>query len=160
LAQNVYAAVSDLSVPSKALTEFTTQDLNDALAKASSVADGYIRKRFNLPLHSWTQSLTQAVADIATYWLMKKRGFNPEAESTKLISGAYRDALDWLEEVASNLKVDPAFVDATGAGQTETGATDTAVEKPFVYYSQRPNPWRGFGGGNGGGDCGSGGSFW
>lgn len=154
MAQQIYATVADMSVPAKALAGIPTLTITNALARASSVADGYIRKRFNLPLKDYTQSLTQAVADIATWIVMKDRGFNPEAESTKAIQGAYRDALDWLESVANN-KIDPAFVDSTGEGQDETSTTDTAVEKRYVYYAANRG---GFGnGGNGG--CPPGGFF-
>lgn len=156
MAQNIYAAVADLAVPSKALADMSTDAQNTALSWASSVADGYIRKRFNLPLLSWTQSLTQAVADMATWKLMKARGFNPDSESTKVIMGAYRDALDWLEDVANN-KVDPAFVDSSGAGQNEANAaTNTVAEKPFVAYGNGGSGWDSNTNG-GGGDRGG---FW
>lgn len=157
MAQQVYAAQADLSVPDKALAGMTSPDISAALARASSIADGYLRKRFNLPLRDYTQSLTQAVADIATWILMKKRGFSPDSESTKQIQGAYRDALDWLEDVANN-KIDPAFVDASGAGQDEDSATDTVTEKPYAYYSSTGGGWGGSG--SNGGGCPPGGGFW
>lgn len=146
MAQAVYATQLDMSVPSKALNSMSSDSIANALARASSIADGYIRKRFNLPLQSYTQSLTQAVADIATWIVMKDRGFSPDADSTKVIQGAYRDALQWLEDVSTN-EIDPSFVDATGKGQDESSATSTSVERSFVRYSSRGTGFSGGGGG-------------
>jgi phage gp36-like protein len=154
MAQNVYATTQDMSVPAKALEGVDPAVVTNALARASSIADGYLRKRFDLPLKDWTQSLTQAVADIATWIVMKNRGFNPDAKSTETVQSSYRDALDWLEDVANN-KVDPAFVDSSGAGQDEdNSATSTVSEKPFVAYNTTG------GGGWGRGGSGGGGGFW
>lgn len=159
MAQNIYATSADMSVPSKALADMSSDTVANALARASSMADGYVRKRYNLPLQDWTQSLTQAVADIATWIVMKNRGFNPDAESSKTIQGAYRDALEWLESVSNN-EIDPQFVDATGAGQNESGTGNTVSEKAFAYYSGTGGGWGGSSGGNNGGGCPPGGGFW
>lgn len=154
MAQKLYCTSSDMSVPSKALQGVATDTIANAIARASSMADGYIRKRFDLPLQDWTQSLTQAVADIATWIVMKDRGFNPDAESTKVIQSSYRDALSWLEDVANN-EVDPAFVDANGVGQDEDDAASKPVEKSFVVYGSS-----GSGFGNDGSSGSGGGGFW
>ncbi len=158
MAQNVYATTADMSVPPKALADMDSGYVANSLARASSIADGYLRKRYELPLRNpdgWTQSLTQAVADIATWIVMKDRGFGGSTEATKQIQGAYRDALTWLEKVSTN-EVDPQFIDALGQGQVEASATGTATEKHFVGYATRPNGWDPNGGtfgGSGGGFC-------
>lgn len=149
MAQAIYATQADLSVPPKALGNTATPVITNALARASSMADSYIRKRFQLPLQEYTQSLTQAVADIATWIIMKDRGFDPNSDNTKQIQGAYRDALNWLQKVANN-ETDPAFIDANGVGQDETSAVSTEVNKDFVYYPA-VNPFNPYGNGGGGG---------
>lgn len=147
MAQNIYCAAADMGVPAKALANISTDTVAAAISRASSIADGYIRKRFELPLRAWTQSLTQAVADIATWVVMKDRGFDPNSESTKVIMSSYRDALQWLEDVANN-EVDPAFVDANGEGQNETSATDTVRERPFTVYGSSGSGFGNSGTGN------------
>lgn len=133
MAQTLYCEQTDLTVPQKALGGVSSDTITHAISNASSVADGYLRRRYDLPLRAYTQSLNQAVADIATYFIMRDRGFTPNSANTEQIVGGYRDALAWLEKVAAN-KVDPAFVDANGEGQDETVAAPQRTEKPFTYY--------------------------
>lgn len=106
------AQLDEAGLPATALASIGSPARTAALVKASGVADGYLRKRFALPLSAWSDDLTQVVCEIAAYNLMSVRGFNPASNADTLLAQRYQDAIAWLKDVARGL-VEPDLTDAT-----------------------------------------------
>jgi len=95
---------------SSVTSEISEDEMTYALVSASSMADGYLSRRYGLPLKSWSYDLIQAVCDIAGYLLIKRNGFNPEVYDANWVS-KYNAALRWLDDVG-NRRIHPVLVDA------------------------------------------------
>lgn len=97
------------------------------LLEASELADGYLRQQFELPLVRWGSDLVRKVCDVAAYYLVCSRGFNPEVDGHFLAN--YELAVKWMEQVAK-ATISPDVVDgSTGA---EPGRQADAAA-PLVY---------------------------
>ena len=109
-----YATRDDLArlgLPPAVLSAIPTADQDAALEAASDLADSYLSARYTLPLVSWEDDLRRAVAHIAAYDLMVRRGFNPTGADEQ-IRLRYEDAIRWLEGVARGL-LHPQIVDSS-----------------------------------------------
>lgn len=101
-----YATITDLSTYGASNATFgslTTGEKQAAIDAASAEADGYLRARYpraELPLQTYDAALTIAVVKIATFELVRKRGFNPNAGSDAVIVKAADDARKWLTQLA------------------------------------------------------------
>lgn len=80
------------------------------ITAASGVVLGYVGKRFELPLISWGDDIRSAVAAIATFTLMKLRGFDPSNPADQMVVKAYDDAIAWCRDVAKGL-VEPVDIE-------------------------------------------------
>lgn len=103
---------ASVSLPSDALTDLEEGDVENAIEAASRTVDSYLRKRFSLPLVSWGNDVSQAVADLAQYNLLSRRGFRPNSGNDEIVVRRRDDAVKWLENVARGL-VEPDIVDST-----------------------------------------------
>lgn len=112
-----YATRADLprhGLPAALLATIAAADQDAALAKASRDADGYLGKRFTLPLTAWGEDLGARVCAIAAYDLLSVRGMNPDG-SDKHIADRNAEAVAWLAGVAAG-RIEPAgIVDSTPA---------------------------------------------
>jgi len=124
-----YAVQSDLTVPVAAFAPLSGSDLDKALTRASQLADSYLANVFDLPLVSWGEDLRGAVASVATYFAMQKRGFNPDTEDAGALRLGYSDAIKWLEAVAAGKATPVGVVDSSAGTENQTV---THVEMPFV----------------------------
>lgn len=99
-----YATIADLralGVRPDALNGLTEADKTASIDAASAEADSYLRMRFALPLGDpLPEELVARVVDIATYRLLRRRGFNPDNPSDSLVVKGYDDAIAWLKMVA------------------------------------------------------------
>ena len=122
-----YATLDDLfrlGLPEGALRGVPTATLEDALEAASRLADSYLRARYTLPLTSWDEALTRAVAAIAAYDLLAVRGYDPTRGADEVVRLRYEDAIRWLERVASGA-VSPDIRDSTP--ETREGSFSAAT---------------------------------
>ena len=90
-------------------SDLTEDEMSAALVSASSTADGYLGRRYGLPLVSWSFDLRQAVCYMAAYILLKRQGFNPELYDDNWVNDYYK-ALTWLDDVG-NRRLHPILVD-------------------------------------------------
>lgn len=98
--------ITSASLPPQAIASVDPRVVADCLIKASGVAEDEIRTSNPTPLTAWPESVTQNCADVATYLVLKHRGFNPELGTDQLVVKAYDDALRWFRSVAQG-KVKP-----------------------------------------------------
>lgn len=102
-----------------ALTDRDTQGVIDqavadsALADAESEINGYLARRYVLPLAEVDPKLRTTACAIARYYLT-----GSEATETQPVRDRYRDAVRWLEKVASG---EVLLVDATGRALGDPG---------------------------------------
>jgi phage gp36-like protein len=85
--------------------------INAATGRALS----FVAKQHTLPLVSWGWDLRGAVAAIAAYTLLGRRGYNPAGGSDESIEKAYKEATAWLGRVAKGTIELVDVVDSTPA---------------------------------------------
>lgn len=68
------------------------------IADAESLVDSYLGKVYTLPLTTVPAALTKVAADLAIYFL-----HGNAVEKDGVLDRAYRDALRWLNQIASGL---------------------------------------------------------
>jgi phage gp36-like protein len=97
----VYATIEDLdnSAPPKSLIRCQPTDKLRALAQASRIIDTFLAARYQLPLATWDDDLTQWCCQIAVYRLLTVRGWNPTDIANSGIVTLYREAMACLRSV-------------------------------------------------------------
>ncbi len=111
----VYANLDDLDqhgVPAPSLAKRTSHQKCEALAAASTEADGKLALAFDLPLEAWSLDLTKAVCKIAAYEELSVRGFNPDGSDAN-VRDRRNDAWKWLDSVARGETIPVGIVDST-----------------------------------------------
>ncbi len=122
----------DQAIPSDVFSGLSDDQITEALVWASSIADGYIRVRYTLPLAApYDEALKANVADIAAYRLSKRRGFRPGSGNDEIIVDAYKDAIEWLTQLSAG-KVRLGCLDAT---------PDVDEEGSLAISEQLKNNW-------------------
>lgn len=114
-AHTLYATPRDigrLSMPEKATGNVDACIKADACLAASDEADGALSGSFCLPLIAWGDDLRQQVSNIATFSVMRHRGFQPGGIDD-LIVKASDDARSWLNKVSQGRIKPPGIIDST-----------------------------------------------
>lgn len=110
-----YADADDLyalGLPATALAGVSAGAVASALDAASGVADGYIAKRYRLPLVEWGDDLRGVVCRLAAADLLTTRGTRP-GDGIELIVTRQEQALAWLRDVSRGLAEPQGVVDST-----------------------------------------------
>ncbi|HTQ46660.1 MAG TPA: phage protein Gp36 family protein [Polyangiaceae bacterium] len=100
-----YASITDvqnLGVPAQAIGFLTDTQQNAILQSASDYADTFFRARWGthaVPLLAWDSSVTEAVAKIAAYRMIRVRGFKSNASADNELRQGHDDAVNWLHLV-------------------------------------------------------------
>jgi phage gp36-like protein len=111
----LYAKVGDLDahgIPAAAIGSASQSVQAECCLAATNEADGYLGGGKTLPLTAWESDLTDAVAQIAVYKIMKRRGFQPQGSDELIVKGR-DDAISWLRGVARGDIEPPGLVDST-----------------------------------------------
>jgi phage gp36-like protein len=123
----------NLGVAASAFPTSITDTVKTAqIVAASGVVAGYVGKRFTFPLAQWGDDIRSAVAAIATFTLLKLRGFNPENPADQLVVKAYDDAIAWCRDVAKGLVEPSDIIDAT---PTEDDAAPLVLSDAIAGWS-------------------------
>lgn len=101
------------------LSDVSAGQRADAISAASSVVLSYLRKRYGLPLVSWSDDVRRATAHIAAYDLIVLRGFNPANGRDVVARERAIDARDWLRDVAKGLVEPEDIADSTASVEEE-----------------------------------------
>lgn len=117
-----YATISDLTLtglPPKALVNVTDASKQAALDRGFGILNGYFRSQFTLPLIApYPDDIVQANVDIAQWFIMRTRGFNPSDPQDATIRLAYDDAIEWAKGVARRQICPNATDSASPSGRT------------------------------------------
>lgn len=140
-----YATVAEFRLLAPSAQAFT--NTSDAVIAAtlednSRLADGYLIRKFVLPLVSWQGDLTRKIIDLSAWDVMVTRGYNPESTDIVLETRA-KMAMDWLKSIPLNTT--PMVVDSSG-GVTPgvNNTTPTVTSATQRGFSSRPTqPWQG-----------------
>ncbi len=148
-----YATVAQfrlLAPQAQAFVNMSDAQISSTLEDNSRLADGYLMRKFVLPLVSWQGDLTRKIIDLSAWDLMVTRGYNPETQDS-VLETRYRLAMDWLKGIPNS--VTPLVVDSSGStvpGQNSlTPTVSSAVQRGF---SDRPVQPSGTGAGSVPGD--------
>lgn len=148
-----YATAADLNIhgaPASAFGDATAADIQGALDAASTLADGYLRNKFTLPIVTPSVDLKMAVCQIAAWNLVRRRGFSPDDPTAEALRLGHQDAMRWLERVAAGTTT-PALVDSSvapgGAGgpfvlqPRPSGSTDADGFPVLTAGAPRSRGW-------------------
>jgi phage gp36-like protein len=125
----------DQGVPAAGLSGLTNAQLVDAIAWASDEIDGYIAKRFALPLIApYAGDLKRRCAIIASFYLLTTRGFRVTGELNEMISKLYDDALKWLLSVSKG-DISPTWIDSTPQLDEEGSLTASGPKISFRTFT-------------------------
>ena len=92
---SAYVVPADVNAPGATLTQ-----LQNACDDTCAEADSYIQKKHQLPLLSWGADLKGACRRMARYYAYADRGFDPANAADQAVVMAYRNAVEWLKEIA------------------------------------------------------------
>lgn len=99
-----YATLADLDESGLAGDAISSQPLTvrqKALLRASRFADTFLRNRYSLPVSCpFDQSLIHAVVQIATFYLMARRGVRA-GQDFDLLRMSYDDAVNFLRAISN-----------------------------------------------------------
>jgi len=126
-----YATTDDLTrlgIGGNTLAAVDSTSRTAALVAWSAYADGYLAKRFTLPLVAWGDDLRQAVVDLAAWKVLATRGFDPTSAKDVAVRDSRDDAEAWLTKVARGTIEPQGITDSTPA-VTETRSV-VVVSRP------------------------------
>lgn len=120
----------------QAFTNLADAVIESALTRWSRWLDGYLIRKFKLPLVSWEDDVRGAVTDLAAYQLIRVRGFNPDTGDATIVD-AYKEAVKWANSIP--LGTTPLVVDSSG-GTTPgvNNLTPTVTTATQRGWSTRP----------------------
>ncbi len=134
-----YATVAQfrlLAPSAQAFTNTADAVIEATLEDNSRLADGYLIRKFRLPLVSWQGDLTRKIIDLSAWDVMVTRGYNPETTDA-VLETRHRMAMKWLESIPNNTT--PMVVDSSGSTVPGTNAlTPTVTTAVQRGYSSRP----------------------
>lgn len=97
-----------------------------ALGDAEAMVDGYLAKAYALPLVTVPPVLTKITADIARFYL-----WGEAADKDSPVERAYRDAQDWLQDVATGTVV----LDNAGTEPESSGGNEVVTNDPERVFT-------------------------
>lgn len=135
--------LTQLGLPSTALTNVPTATQDAALEAASDRIDSYLRGRYSVPLESPTDDIVEACCVLAAFRLLTTKGHNPTFFDQTFADQA-AETLQWLKDLGSGkANLDPS-IDASP--ETHEGAPLISSRGPTTSFGspQDPNTPRGW----------------
>lgn len=124
-------------IPSEYVDELDTTDPGIVLKvvqHVSGVFDSYLQKRYETPFQSdkIPDGLKEQLAQVVSFKLYMRRGFNPSSTQDQYIKDLYTEAMDWLVKASKGEIELDRFADQT---------PDLDEMGPFVYADAGPYTW-------------------
>lgn len=132
------AELLDMGLALNALAGIPEAKRDTSRVSASSFVLGHLRKRFKLPLVSWSDDVKRATAHIAAYDLLVLRGFSPQAGSDVSIRDRYLAAVQWCRDVAKG-DVEPEAVVDSSPDIEEASPLMASEPAQWPVYGSRRN---------------------
>jgi Protein of unknown function (DUF1320) len=99
----------------------------------SREASAYFRQRYTLPLTSWDESITMAVAKLVAFDCIRKIGFNPADPAGGNWVAMQKEAYEFFRDVAAE-RINPEVVDSSTP-------TDVETEQEIMIACDFPARW-------------------
>ena len=96
---NLMDAINQDSLPSELLEVYV---LEEVLEDASALILSYIAVAYDQLLPPYDRAIKRKCIDIAYYYLMNKRGFNPSNPQDVTVYNEYNTAISYLKEIQKN----------------------------------------------------------
>lgn len=129
-----YAVIADLAqggVSNANTSEIPAATLDAVLLKRSVYADGYLGKRYTLPILAWGDDLRLAVSQLSGWDVMAVvLQMNPEDAANSNWRDRRDEAQRWLEGVAAGRIVPTGIVDSSPAEGADVGGPECLSEEP------------------------------
>jgi phage gp36-like protein len=93
------ASINQFSLPNELLDGYV---IESALEDASALILSYITVAYEELKEPFDRAIKRKCIDIAYYYLMNKRGFNPANNSDVTVANDYTTALQYLKELQKN----------------------------------------------------------
>lgn len=137
-----YATQTDLEqhgYPAGVFEGLDPGTIDAALERASQEADGALRGAgYRTPLATWSADLTGAVVAIAAWYLMARRGFNPDLAQDVVIRQRYEDAQAWLTAIANRRR---RVALCTEPPAPDPAPAEVAVRGASIVYTTSRRGW-------------------
>lgn len=134
-----YATVAQFRLLAPSAQSFVnTSDavIQYALDRRKAWLDGFLIRKFRLPLVSWQADLEGANIDAAAYDVMVQRGYNPETSDSTLLD-RFKQVERWAMAIPNN--VTPMVIDSSGSVTPGTNSlTPTVTTAVQRGWSSRP----------------------
>jgi phage gp36-like protein len=121
-----------MGIATNALAAVPSGDRDQARAASTSLFISYASKRHKPPFSSVGDAEKRAMAHVAAYDLLSRRGYKPNAEGDDPIKGRYESALAWLKMGAQGL-IEFEIVDST-PGTVEASPLVSSDPSAFDPY--------------------------
>lgn len=149
MAQATYCTPRDLTVfgvPAEAIEDVSV-DVNivQTIEAASTWIDGYLKKRYTLPLVTFGVDIKRAAAILAASDVLFSRGIDPESASYKVLRQRQDDIVAWLELVGQGSVV-PDVTDSSTSGpigRPGRARITANSSRGWQTDSTRPAPFQG-----------------
>lgn len=139
---SAYATATDLSqvgaLPSF-VQSLTSAQQTEAIRNASAFMDSYLASRFMLPLVTWTYDVTICCCQIAIYYLVQARGYNPNNPAEDTYRIRYEQCVSWLKDVARG-QATPQITDSSPGAAPGNPAPSAS---PNTVSPTTGTPWQG-----------------
>lgn len=137
-----YATSVDLdsAINAAALSGVTPTQKTDAIDQASRLIDSFLRSQFTLPLTTVGGDVKRVCMNIAVYYVMVGRGYNPDAGADPGIRQRYEDGIAWLKLVSLGTVVPDVTDSSPGAAEGVPSSGPTVISSSQRGFSSRGDP--------------------
>jgi phage gp36-like protein len=137
-----YAVPADLDsgINPTALIGVANQAKLDAIDQSSRLIDSFLRAQFTLPLTQVGGDVKRAAINIAIYYVMVGRGYNPDAGADPGIRQRYDDEIAWLKMVSAGKAIPDITDSSEGSAEGRPGAQPQVYSSSQRGYSSRGDP--------------------
>jgi phage gp36-like protein len=119
----------------RALTPAGLERVDQAIRDANGEVDSYIGQRYVLPLPFVPDVLASQALNIARYKLFLRRGIR-EGTADESVVTAYRDAVKWLEKIATGKASLPIPDGSGGSNGTVQNPSKASISGPGRIFSR------------------------
>ena len=123
--------IEDEMVREEKISEYCEEAIQDACAEI----DGYLAKRYRVPLAAPPRVITKYAKDIAVYNLVSRAGID-ESDREKTYLNRYNAAVSWLDKVAKGI-ASLGIADDSENRQSADGFRMHSAERIFSRESMR-----------------------
>lgn len=99
---SVYLSLADFKgrVNPKLIEDVEDTELQTAIDDAESTFNSYIQTKYTLPLSNVTNDTKRHICNLAVWYVVGYRGFNPDSPNDQLFKSLYEQSILWIKEAS------------------------------------------------------------